>query len=307
MWRARVVTSAVAAALIVAAATPAARAEDTGTPPADPPPPAPLCQRVAVIGDSLTVGARTPLLSELARRGVADVVVDAAVSRFIPGRPKAPYSGVRAVRAVRAGGYQPDCFVVALGTNDVGLTSRRERLAARVDELLAEIGDLPVLWVNVWRPGTPTATDVFNSLLLARSSERPQFFVADWAASMTEHPQWAARDRVHLTRAGYGARAQFLADAMFSALYAGAAPVPPEPTCVLSSTRRLRVGDRGPDVRCAEQRLAELGYRTASGPDDRYTHSTAKVVREFQRHRGLGVTGSVNQETAAALRIGAPA
>lgn len=75
---------------------------------------------------------------------------------------------------------------------------------------------------------------------------------------------------------------------------------PAQAACTI--TQPLRWGARGPEVRCLEQTLVDLGSSVA-GPDEYYGMSTAVAVRAFQVRTGLRLDGMVSAETAAALGI----
>lgn len=68
------------------------------------------------------------------------------------------------------------------------------------------------------------------------------------------------------------------------------------------STRILRFGDRGTDVRDLQQELRQRGFNP--GPiDGVYGSQTAIAVRQFQRARGLFPDGVAGQETLTALGL----
>lgn len=64
--------------------------------------------------------------------------------------------------------------------------------------------------------------------------------------------------------------------------------------------RLLGPGERGADVLLAERRLAHLGYSVGK-IDGLYDDDTVKAVKEFQRKRGLRVTGEITDEVYDAL------
>lgn len=69
-----------------------------------------------------------------------------------------------------------------------------------------------------------------------------------------------------------------------------------------ASTRILRFGDRGTDVRELQQELRQRGFNP--GPiDGVYGSQTAIAVRQFQRARGLFADGVAGQETLTALGL----
>ncbi len=60
------------------------------------------------------------------------------------------------------------------------------------------------------------------------------------------------------------------------------------------------------DIRQAQERLQELGYYDGA-IDGIYGPKTAEAMRTYQQAQGLPVTGTLDQETARALQIGATA
>jgi lysophospholipase L1-like esterase len=183
-----------------------------------------LCTRVWVVGDSLTVGSAPALRSGLDGLELEAALVDGANSRRIPAT--APISGVLAARSIRATNGEADCWVIALGTNDIsnGVTTT-SRARAVVTEMLAELTPKArVWWVNVdFRPvegaavDYAAATQTFNAVLNERAASDPRFEVIDWYTLAESHPEWFVAsdgtvDPVHVNYAGYTARAAQVVD-----------------------------------------------------------------------------------------------
>ncbi len=183
-----------------------------------------LCTRVWVIGDSLTVGSAAALRSGLDGLELEAHVVDGVINRRIPAT--APISGVLAARSIRATNGEANCWVIALGTNDISngvTTTARARVA--VAEMLAEVTpQARVWWVNVdFRSiegaavDYPTATRTFNAVLNERAASDLRFQVIDWYTLAESHPEWFLKpdgtaDAVHVNSAGYTARAAQVID-----------------------------------------------------------------------------------------------
>jgi len=178
------------------------------------PAPAPLrCARVVVIGDSLMDNAEPWLVKGL-KAGGYDAFVDAQPSREIGLRRAAPYSGVLAARAARASFGEADCWVIALGSNDLLHGAGDPAVAARlVDEQLAELTpEARVWWVNVdyhrdprYDVDFPGRAAVFNAAVdAAAAAER--LTVIDWYSYAEQNLQWFF-DPVHVDRDGSIARA----------------------------------------------------------------------------------------------------
>lgn len=56
-------------------------------------------------------------------------------------------------------------------------------------------------------------------------------------------------------------------------------------------------GDSGEHIRSFKKKLVKLGFANWTNPSPNYGQITANVVRDFQRHFGLKVTGVANQRT----------
>lgn len=200
------------------ATAPAVRGEQTRIRPM---PSRPDCERVAVIGDSLMDNARWHLRSALDRAGLTSVI-DAQPSRRIPETVRAPYSGVTAARQVRATWGEADCWVIALGSNDLIFGGGEATVAAAlIDSMLATVSPgSRVWWVNLDYHLDPKvsfdfvgATARFNGVLL-RSEQAGKLTVIDWYSLAEAHPDWFF-DPVHVnTGAGSEARAEQVVDAI---------------------------------------------------------------------------------------------
>ena len=184
-------------------------------------PPPTGCDRVVVIGDSLTDNSAPWIRSELRNAG-HEFAVDAQPSRRIPAAVAAPYSGVTAARAVRASFGDADCWMVALGSNDLVYGGGvRAEANGMIDEMLGAITPgASVWWVNVNyhrdpRAGFdfPAATAVFNDVVADRAATDVHFHVIDWFTLSEAHPEWFF-DPVHVDRAASIVRAEFTVAAL---------------------------------------------------------------------------------------------
>jgi hypothetical protein len=176
---------------------------------------------VAVIGDSLMDNARWYLQGELTAAGF-DHVIDAQPSRRIPDTVRAPYSGVTAARAVRSTWGEADCWVIALGSNDLIFGAGDPAVAASlIDSMLSSTTpDSRVWWVNLDYHLDPRyafdfvgATAVFNQRLAARAAIDAELTVIDWYSLAEQHPWWFF-DPVHVDAAGSRARAEQVVTAL---------------------------------------------------------------------------------------------
>jgi lysophospholipase L1-like esterase len=104
------------------------------------------------------------------------------------------------------GASLPQVVVVALGTND---GSNARAFADKVDAVLEVVGGRRLVWVDVAHPGV---ADGLNAVLADRAVSHPNLEVLSWSTQV--QPQWLAADRIHLTSAGYRARAQATVEAL---------------------------------------------------------------------------------------------
>ncbi len=198
---------------------PAVRGTSLQVTPTQPPPLG--CRRVVVIGDSLMDNSRPWLVSRLADAGF-DALVDAQPSRRIPAIVRVPYSGVRAAEAVRADFGEAECWVIALGSNDLpygGLDAAV--IGSWFDEMLDAVSPgARVWWVNLayhrdprWSFDFPRASSLFNTVLAERAAGDPNLEVIDWHTLAEANLHWFF-DPVHVDRTGSIARAELTVAAL---------------------------------------------------------------------------------------------
>ncbi|MBG7605966.1 MAG: hypothetical protein IZT58_15280 [Actinobacteria bacterium] len=177
--------------------------------------PGAACRRVWVVGDSLTVASSRSLRLGLAGLGV-EYVVDGAISRRVnPG-------GISAVRAIRTASGEADCWVIALGSNDIYVNAARPITRAYassvIETMTAELSPgARVWWVNINVRDSSTnivSSGVMNSSLGDRDLADPDFAVIDWYTLSQSNPTWFANDNLHYNSAGYRARADQIVEAI---------------------------------------------------------------------------------------------
>jgi hypothetical protein len=187
----------------------------------EPTPPTP-CVRVIVIGDSLMDNSEPWLIAELRDAGFT-AFVDAQPSRQIPASVRVPYSGVKAALAARATWGEADCWMVALGSNDLifGGGQSVSAATARIDEMLGAVTPgAAVWWVNVDYHADPrtghdmvAATKRFNEALDRKAAATAALTVIDWYSLAEANLHWFF-DPVHVDRAGSIVRAEFTVAAL---------------------------------------------------------------------------------------------
>ncbi len=156
----------------------------------------PAALRVAVIGDSVLLGAKEELLAEFAGQ---QVTVDAVEDRSLLG----------AIGLFRsAGPALGDVVVLDLGYND---SSDPAVFRGRVDDAMTALaGVRRVIWLNQhdWGPGRAG----MNAELTAAASRYANLDVVDWNAEVAAHPDYVYADSIHLTSTGQPAMAAAVRD-----------------------------------------------------------------------------------------------
>jgi len=205
-----------------------------------------------VLGDSLTWGSNyfAKLQARLAAQGTFDVViVDGWWSRRIGGITSTRYSGVNTFRELRKAGVTPSAVIVGLGTNDVQFLGRPAQYVPLIEELVAEIGPVPVAWLNVHRVETATTTRrsrIFNRTLAAVAERNPNLSVVDWASLVTATPRLMAFDKIHLQPSGYEARTKVVLDVSADLWTRHVAATTPPPTTVPETSTTTPVETTAP-------------------------------------------------------------
>lgn len=165
-----------------------------------------------VVGDSLTVSAAAEIRAALGAEGLEVVDVDALEGRRIARGTVEP--GVDAVLRLRLAGADPDLWILALGTNDVGAQVDRETMRADIAEILRLIPqDADVLWVDTRVEYRADGSVAANALLRQQAVFDPRVEVVDWHAVGEEEGVLVA-DGVHLTPTGRARFAAALTDAV---------------------------------------------------------------------------------------------
>ncbi len=154
--------------------------DDTITPDREP------FDSVAMVGDSITDGSSSELRDALNDMGIDDddIVIDGETSRRIEngnGKNGNTLSGVRAVTALLEDGADPSVWVIALGTNDVGLFGTPQECAELIEQITSLLPPpVPLVWVNVYRSSELRQTRVFNEVLTGVIEARGTAVIADW-------------------------------------------------------------------------------------------------------------------------------
>jgi hypothetical protein len=142
---------------------------------------------VTAVGDSVMIDAMAAL-----RAAIPTIAIDAAESR-------SALPGPDILANLAAGGALGAAVVVGLGSNG-GMSSRI------VDQVLQIAAGRRVVMITSHCPycsWTSRGNDVIRSTCVPPRG----CFVADWDALAQSHPEWFARDGVHMSSNGAGATA----------------------------------------------------------------------------------------------------
>jgi lysophospholipase L1-like esterase len=163
-------------------------------------PPASAAERSLLVnGDSLAEGTRPYVPRELPGWRVTQ---STSVSRHA-------YEGDDVMR--RQGGPLPRVIHVSLGTNDDpgDVDGFRDAIA---DVMKLAGRSRCVVWANIVRPPyRGVSYRGYNRALAEESSQRDNLRVLNWVRMVRRHPEWLARDGVHVSASGYRARAEAVA------------------------------------------------------------------------------------------------
>ena len=166
----------------------------------------PAATSMAMVGDSITDGSADAIRYVLASEGFDEITIDAVTSRRIEeGTGKgSPLSGIKSLYRLLADGTSADVWVIALGTNDVGLyddPAEYRRLVTTMVEMIPD--DVPLVWVDVYRVEHLADTVVYNEILVEIVSARPDSAVVSWFAHASDPGADVLRDdQVHPNRNG---------------------------------------------------------------------------------------------------------
>ena len=194
------------------------------------PPPRTSCTSVVHIGDSTSDGLFSsdylPNKAQQIPAQYADVGVKTTIDKVVgatsvveslPGTPNA----AKMASSVLKTGYH-GCWVIALGTNDtadVAVGSEVSR-SARIKQMMALIGNQPVMWVEVKSllssgPYAESNMELWNQALQQALPSYPNMRLYNWPAVVQS--SWFINDKIHYTSAGYAHRGQDIAEALAEA------------------------------------------------------------------------------------------
>jgi len=206
--------------------TPAATGpEVVSSPPADPG--RTSCTSVVHIGDSTSDGLFSndylPDTADQIPARYADVGVKRTIERVVGGTSivetlPGTQNAYQMASELLHSGYH-GCWVLALGTNDTADVYAGSNVGRiqRIKEMMALIGDQPVMWVEVKSllssgPYAEQNMELWNDALQEELPHYPNMRLFDWPAVVQN--SWFIDDGIHYTSNGYEHRAQLIADAL---------------------------------------------------------------------------------------------
>jgi hypothetical protein len=173
----------------------------TAAPTTVPPTVAPGPDDVVIIGDSLTLSAEDEITTALRLAGIDIVGFDAMENRRTARDLDELPSGVTAAEQLAAE-YEPDAWVIALGTNDVGGQAKPDDFRTDVNALLGAIPPgARVVWIDMWIEDRVEGSRDLNAVLRQVANTRGNMTVVDWF-QFGDDPGVVRSDGVHLTDEG---------------------------------------------------------------------------------------------------------
>lgn len=171
---------------------------------------------VAVIGDSIALSAQDDVTGALESLDLDVVAYDAWEGRRMVNGDSSLPSGLTAIDELVADGVDPDLWVVALGTNDVGAVAV-DSWRADIDAVLRALpaGD-DVIWVDTWAESYDDYATDFNELLRDELRFCADCSVLDWHTAAAGDGL-IIDDGVHLTDTGRIAFARLIGDGVRTA------------------------------------------------------------------------------------------
>jgi lysophospholipase L1-like esterase len=163
---------------------------------------APTPRTVLDLGDSLSVGT-DPYLRRQLRGYRIDRLYDVGL-----------HASDAATVVEKARRSLPSVLVVSAGTND------DPRMVSAFWQSVSEVVRTAgrqrcVVWPTIARPPAAGASyDGMNRALTQMAARHSNLVLVDWRMMVRRNPRWLSRDRVHVSVAGYQARAAAIAAAV---------------------------------------------------------------------------------------------
>lgn len=192
---------------------------------------------VMQIGDSTSGGYLNGLQRTIRSKDIGPFRCDIQGARSINRVSKRFPSAISAIRTARAAGFDPPCYLLALGSNDLWVVKRKKNSApAMIDAIMNEIGpDRTVGFLTLYTVHQSSAPK-FNAALREATKRWPNLHIMDWAAVARRNVRWHNEGGVHYTMRGAIARNRYLAHAMVRTVKIARSQPPVTTTTTTSST-----------------------------------------------------------------------
>jgi hypothetical protein len=169
---------------------------------------------VAIIGDSVGYGlvAIGGFWTRLTQEGWGPVrSINVLGLHAVPEDSRDRNNVTGWINVMRFEGLTPRVAVIVVGADDVGYPGGGDvaRNVRRVEGALSALGDIPVVWTTISHTN-PALAAAWNGALADAATRHPKLHVCDWATEVAAHPDYLARDHVHLTAPGYAAMSTFV-------------------------------------------------------------------------------------------------
>jgi hypothetical protein len=170
---------------------------------------------VALVGDSTSYAFFDGLPASFVDVGWGPFQLEVRSARKTLVTSSVASSGIDGVRRIRAGGFDPPVWIIALGTNDINVVDDTPgRSTGLINAMLDEIGaNHRVVWVNIYSRFDPVTSVAFNDALDEVAASRDELTVIDWYSLAVTHEEWFKPDGIHNTLTGAIARNIFVAHA----------------------------------------------------------------------------------------------
>lgn len=160
--------------------------------------------RLVMIGDSITVGARAALEAEFTDLGMEFTIEAQNGKRLVASTSDNVGGATIAAGLNGAEGTDPESevWVIALGTNDIAKYGGPDEIVAVVNEMLANVpADAALVWIDVYIHHLPEESEDVNRLIRQRVAQRGNGIVAPWTA-FAEGADVLSIDGIHPTDSG---------------------------------------------------------------------------------------------------------
>ncbi len=152
------------------------------------------------VGDSISVMSDPALRAMYAELGFGDTLLNAEVGRRmdVAGGLVGTVPGFDILSFIGTGDAAPDIWVIALGTNDIGLYTDEASYQVVIDKLLAAVSPQAlVVWVNTFVADKREQAELFNLTVRKALSARGDAVVADWYQRCSPNSAKLLTDGVH--------------------------------------------------------------------------------------------------------------